>query len=119
VHGIYFTNYYDYVKPRVDAFVNAYSSREKEDLVSFIKQYKIDYLILDKGFTSSKNMWFYQPYAKILKQRTKDIGGSELALSQISEEFIIEADWQYDLLDCNKWIFSIDSLSNSVSPSLH
>jgi len=64
-------------------------------------------------------MWFYQPYAKILKQRTKDIGGSELALSQISEEFIIEADWQYDLLDCNKWIFSIDSLSNSVSPSLH
>ena len=108
VHGIYFKNYYDYVKPRVDDFIDAYTSTDEEELVRFIKKYKIDYLIIDKGFTSSKNMWFYQPYAKILTERTKDLKNSDLIISQISEDFIVESDWQYDLLDCYKWMNMIE-----------
>jgi uncharacterized membrane protein len=98
-HAIYFKNYYDYVKPRVDDFVDAYTSDKLEDLRDFIGKYDIDYLIIDKKFLSSKEIWFYEPYRGIIRKKLKEVDPTSLALTQIPPAFIIKVDERYDLLD--------------------
>lgn len=101
-HAIYFKKYYNYVKPKVDDFITAYTSTDIRDLILFIKKYNIDYLIIDNSFLTSGGLWFYEPYRQIMKEKSSSIDPQNLALNHLPDELFEEGDWRYRLLNCEK-----------------
>lgn len=103
-HAVYFNDYYDYVTPRLHAYVEAISTTDQVVLATFLRRYQVDYLIVEQAYLDRLSIWLFQPFQAQLQKRLNGIDPASLALSKVDPTFYLKIDATYQLLDVRAWL---------------